>query len=111
MLKYLVFGFLVFGIFGCAKKEEVSKTTETGTSEMQGHEGHHHGTEAVKEKGIAMRTARADEIGKDVVCPVMNTKFKVKKNTQAADYKGKSYYFCCSACPGPFSEDPGKYTK
>lgn len=111
MIKYLVFGFLVFGILACAKKEEVSKTTETGTSEMQGHEGHHHGTEAAKEKGLVMRTARADEIGKDVVCPVMSTKFKVKTNTQVADYKGKSYYFCCGGCPDEFSKDPDKYAK
>lgn len=112
MLKYLIAGLLVFVVFGCAKKEEVSKTMEMGTSEMKEHEGYHHETEAVKEKGIAMRTARKDEIGKDVVCPVMrNVKFKVKAITQVADYKGKSYYFCCSVCPGKFSKDPDKYAK
>ncbi|MFA5780281.1 MAG: cupredoxin domain-containing protein [Elusimicrobiota bacterium] len=106
MIKYLVFGFLVFGILACAKKEEVSKTTEMGTSEMKGHEG----TEAVKKEGVALRTATADEVGKDVVCPVMrNVKFKVKSITPVADYKGKSYYLCCGACPGKFSEDPEKY--
>ena len=110
MLKYLVAGFLVFGISACAKKEEVSKTTEMNTSEMHGHEGHQHGTEAVKKEGLVLRTATVDEIGKDVVCPVMrNVKFKVKSITPVADYKGKSYYFCCGACPGKFSEDPEKY--
>ncbi|MBA3052419.1 YHS domain-containing protein [bacterium] len=39
----------------------------------------------------------------------MGTKFKVKANTQAADYNGKSYYFCCAGCPGPFNNNPGEY--
>jgi YHS domain-containing protein len=51
------------------------------------------------------------EIGQDVVCPVMKTKFKVSKDTLAADYKGKVYYFCCPACPGPFKAEPEKYIK
>ncbi len=58
--------------------------------------------------GVTLRTARKDEIGKDAVCPVMGTKFKVKSSTEVADYDGKAYYFCCPGCKGPFKKDPGK---
>lgn len=116
MIKYLVAGILAVSIFACGKKEEAAKTMETGTQEMQRHEGHRHGTEGaekVKEEaeGLIMRTARADEVGKAAVCPVMGTKFKVQANTEAADYKGKSYFFCCGGCPGEFGKNPDKYAK
>ncbi|MBN1384771.1 MAG: YHS domain-containing protein [Elusimicrobia bacterium] len=63
------------------------------------------------DSGVVIRKARKDEIGKSVVCPVMGTKFKVKKETEAADYKEKTYYFCCPACPPEFKKNPGKYAK
>ena len=58
-----------------------------------------------------IRNAKADEIGKEVVCPVLGTKFKVSKVTQASDYKDKTYYFCCAACPAEFKKNPDKYAK
>jgi YHS domain-containing protein len=51
------------------------------------------------------------EVGQDVVCPVMGTKFKVTADTLSAEYKGKVYYFCCPACPPAFKADPEKYAK
>ena len=51
------------------------------------------------------------EVGQEVVCPVMRTKFKVAPETLAAEYKGKVYYFCCPSCPGAFKADPEKYVK
>jgi YHS domain-containing protein len=57
------------------------------------------------------RRAIKDEIGKKVICPVMGSKFIVKSDTEVADYKGKSYYFCCPACPSEFKKDPEKYAK
>ena|GEM_PF-3384691 len=58
-----------------------------------------------------LRDVTSTEIGKDVVCPVMGTKFKVTKDTKAADYNGKSYYFCCGGCPEQFEKNPNKYAK
>ncbi|MBI4834983.1 MAG: YHS domain-containing protein [Planctomycetes bacterium] len=51
----------------------------------------------------------ADEIGKEVTCPVMKVPCTVDKNTSALEYKGKVYYFCCNNCPKRFMEDPDKY--
>ncbi len=65
----------------------------------------------VSETGTAVRMARADEVGKEAVCPVMGVKFKVTPVTQAADYKGKTYYFCCNTCPPEFQKNPDKYAK
>ncbi len=60
--------------------------------------------------GVTFRTARKDEIGKNAVCPVMGTKFKVKSSTEVAEYGGKAYHFCCPGCKGPFKKDPGKHS-
>jgi len=37
----------------------------------------------------------------------------VKKSQAYAstEYQGKTYYFCCAACPGEFKKNPGKYAK
>jgi YHS domain-containing protein len=58
---------------------------------------------------VVIRQAKPEEIGKTVTCPVMGSVFKVAGYTQVADYKGKSYYFCCAGCPGEFKENPEKY--
>ena len=55
-----------------------------------------------------LRTARADEIGKKAACPVMKSNLKIKKGTEAADYRGKAYYFCCPGCPAEFKKNPDK---
>jgi len=60
---------------------------------------------------LTSRLPKADEIGKEAVCPVMGTKFKVSKDTVTFDYKGKAYFMCCGGCPGPFSKNPEKYVK
>ena len=62
-------------------------------------------------EALKSRAPKADELGKDVVCPVMGTKFKVNKTTQVFDYKGKAYYMCCNGCPQAFSKNPEKYIK
>jgi YHS domain-containing protein len=62
--------------------------------------------EVVKE-----RTATKAEIGKDVVCPVMGTKFKVTAITKVEEYKGKPYFMCCGMCPPEFKKNPAKYAK
>lgn len=58
-----------------------------------------------------VRGALKEEIGKETVCPVSGEKFKVGKDTLAASYKGRVYYFCCSGCDKSFSKDPEKYLK
>ncbi len=58
---------------------------------------------------IVVRNANEKEIGKEVICPVMKTKFNVKPNTEVAEYKGNSYYFCCPKCLVEFKKLPDKY--
>jgi YHS domain-containing protein len=65
--------------------------------------------ETVIEK-LILRPAAKEEIGKESVCPVMDTKFKVSGSTTAAEYKGKTYFFCCDGCPKSFKDNPKKYT-
>lgn len=127
-MKKLFFVVLI-GLFltGCGNKQE----TNGGMNMKEGHDmaamsntGNEPGM--AKEQGMkkgqmmtadksksapVFRKANKDEIGKQVVCPVMGNKFNVKENTEVADYKGKSYYFCCGACPPQFKENPDKYAK
>ena len=49
------------------------------------------------------------EVGKDVVCPVLGTTFKVTAGSPALEYKGQVHYFCCAGCPRKFKADPDKY--
>ncbi|HAM52115.1 MAG TPA: hypothetical protein DCP92_16030 [Nitrospiraceae bacterium] len=60
---------------------------------------------------LQVRQATQSEIGKTATCPVMHSTFKVAKGTKAIDYKGKSYYFCCSGCIDDFKKNPDKYAK
>jgi predicted heme/steroid binding protein/YHS domain-containing protein len=58
---------------------------------------------------VLVRAALKGEVGKEAVCPVSGETFKVAKDTLAADYKGKAYYFCCAGCDKAFSKDPEIY--
>ncbi|MFH1958027.1 MAG: YHS domain-containing protein [bacterium] len=112
MKKIFVIAVLGLSFIGCGKKEEVKMKMDKQEMEHQ-HEKMQHGME-MKETGkemggVIIRKARKDELGKSVVCPVMGTKFNVGQNTEAADYKGKSYYFCCGGCPPAFKNNPEKY--
>jgi len=42
-------------------------------------------------------------------CPVGGEKVIVGKNTLAAEYKGKEYYFCCPDCEAKFKSQPDIY--
>lgn len=51
------------------------------------------------------------KIGNELICPVMNTRFKVNENTPYTEYKGKIFYFCCPDCLNKFKNNPEKYIK
>lgn len=104
MKKLLFIAVIVGLISSCSDKHE----HQHGMDADEHHEMAVMTTEGVG-NGAVLRKVREDEIGKAVTCPVMGTKFKVKANTQVADYNGKSYYFCCAGCPGPFKNNPGEY--
>jgi YHS domain-containing protein len=58
---------------------------------------------------LRTREATAAEVGKQVTCQVMGTKFEVARHTPVIDYKGKSYYFCCENCVQEFQKNPDKF--
>ena len=86
---------LVWVLAGCQKP-----ATNSDTAQPQGAQG------AVTDHKVTQA-----EVGKDVTCPVMKTKFKVEADTLAAEYKGKVYYFCCPSCSTSFKAEPEKYTQ
>lgn len=44
-----------------------------------------------------------------VQCPVMKNWFISDDKTEKAEYKGKTYFFCCAGCKTQFDKDPEKY--
>jgi YHS domain-containing protein len=64
---------------------------------------------AVLAGGLALRPALADDVGKQVTCPVMGSSFKVTKDTKYAMVNGEPVYFCCGGCPAAFAKDPERY--
>jgi len=65
----------------------------------------------IQAEDLVVRQPTEAEIGKITICPVMNLKISVREDTQVIDYKGKSYYFCCSSCVDEFKKDPDKFAK
>ncbi|MBU0574356.1 MAG: YHS domain-containing protein [Candidatus Margulisbacteria bacterium] len=41
----------------------------------------------------------------------MGTRINPSRAYGKAEYKGKTYYFCCAMCPGEFKKNPDKYVK
>jgi len=77
------------------KKSESIDTTTTATPKYE----------------VTEYVVTPSDYGKVVTCPVMGTKFKVKKGTKAFKYKEKVYYLCCSGCEKSFVQNPEKYVK
>ena len=48
---------------------------------------------------------------KKVTCPVSGDPVKDITKADKAEYKGKTYYFCCPDCKPKFDKDPAKYAK
>ncbi len=68
-------------------------------------------TEAGSNGEMVLRNAKKEEVGATAVCSVMGSEFTIKENTWVAEYKGKTYPFCCEGCIKPFSDNPDKYAK
>jgi YHS domain-containing protein len=66
---------------------------------------------AEKDSKAKKSFATPPKVGTEAICPVMGGKFKVTKDTERSEYKGRHYVFCCPGCKPKFDADPGKYTK
>jgi YHS domain-containing protein len=61
---------------------------------------------------LQVRKPTQQELGEMVnFCTVKKIKFQITKETPVIDYKGKTYYFCCTHCLGEFQRNPDKYAK
>ena len=50
------------------------------------------------------------KVGDKTTCPVMKGhEFVVTDASPKAEYKGKTYYFCCPGCVDEFKQNPAKY--
>jgi len=47
-------------------------------------------------------------VAKDPVCGMIVDE---KRTKYKSDYKGKTYYFCSTACKSAFEKNPGNYVK
>ena len=48
-------------------------------------------------------------VGDRSTCPVSGEEFVVEATSPKTEYKGKTYYFCCSGCDKKFKADPEKF--
>jgi YHS domain-containing protein len=49
------------------------------------------------------------KVGDRTKCPVSGDEFVVSPTSPKAEYKGKTYYFCCPGCDKEFAKDPEKF--
>jgi len=64
-------------------------------------------TSCSKSGEYKLRPAKSSEIGTQAICPVTSNVFNVSKETQAVDYKGKTYFLCCPDCSVDFQKKLG----
>ena len=104
MRKIMITILLSAGLYGCENRQEKMATVSNAPAIKLD------STQMETEKSkIVIRMANPEEIGSPATCPVMGTKFTVNAATEATDYNGNTYFFCCSGCPEQFKNDPIKY--
>lgn len=65
--------------------------------------------DAAPASAASTAASTAEALPEKAVCPVMKHEFKPTSETVTAEYKGKTYYFCCPGCDEKFAADPEKY--
>jgi YHS domain-containing protein len=75
-------------------------------------EGEHgeHGEHGVKDEGDVKENGDA-KVGDKTRCPVSGEVFRISPEQPHVEYKGKTYYTCCSHCLEKLKADPAKYIK
>ena len=46
-----------------------------------------------------------------ITCPVSGTELGAPARAWQSEYRGQTYYFCCSDCKKDFDKDPQRYLK
>jgi len=86
---------LVLGLVACGGANASGPAPETHANQPAN-------TAEVKAPGVA-------KVGERSTCPVSHEEFTISAQSPKVDYKGKTYYFCCSGCDQKFKENPEKY--
>ncbi len=76
-------------------------------SEPAGHQESEHEHGAVDAKDI--KPNGEAKVGDKTKCPVSGEVFTVSESSPKYEYKGKTYYTCCSNCMKKVQENPDKY--
>jgi len=58
----------------------------------------------------AVRPPGTAKVGDLAICPVQGQTFRVSAETTHAEWKGKTYSFCCDGCLEDFLKAPDAYT-
>jgi Cu+-exporting ATPase len=58
---------------------------------------------------MGQRQNSTEEVGNMAVDPVCKMKVDEKKAPAKAEYKEKTYYFCCPGCKKAFLQNPDRY--
>lgn len=93
---------------GCGQEK---KSVEIGQPAMDTDKTQQNSAGSESSKEIILRKAKKEEVGTTVVCSVMGSEFTIKEHTWVAEYKGKTYPFCCDRCIKSFSDNPDKYAE
>jgi YHS domain-containing protein len=73
--------------------------------------GHHDEAEhGEKDDGDVKENGEA-KVGDKTRCPVSHEVFRVSATQPHVEYKGKTYYTCCSHCQKKLEAEPEKYIK
>jgi YHS domain-containing protein len=59
----------------------------------------------------AVRPPGEARIGDRTTCPVSGEQFLVSATSAKAEYRGRTYYFCCADCAKRFEADPAKFLR
>ncbi len=62
-------------------------------------------------KRAAVKAPGEATIGDRTTCPTSGEEFTVTAKSPKLEYRGRTYYFCCSGCDAEFAQDPEKYLK
>lgn len=64
---------------------------------------------AAQAKAAEVKAPGEAKVGDRTTCPTSGEEFTVTAASPKFEYKGKTYYFCCSGCDRKFASDPEKY--
>ncbi|MFO0739610.1 MAG: YHS domain-containing protein [Labilithrix sp.] len=97
-----VAAFIIFSAPGCASNPPPPPAPPSSPSALAA-------AGAAPQAATPVKPAGEAKVGDRTRCPTSDEEFVVTADSPKVDYKGKTYYFCCSGCDQKFARDPEKY--